>query len=154
LEHIVTIISALTAPLFFGLSLSAPKRSLYVAPLLGLIGYLVFTVVRNATGSDYTAAFFGTLVACLPAEAFARIIKTPATVIIFISIIPLVPGIMLYQTMLYFAGNDFNSGSTQIIRTLVYSGCMAIAITLSAMVGKLIYTPLFKKINDKTRSKQ
>ncbi|PKM62906.1 MAG: hypothetical protein CVU97_03025 [Firmicutes bacterium HGW-Firmicutes-21] len=149
MELLITLTATFFASLFFGLSLSAPKRTLFVAPVLGLTGYLVFTLINNATGSEYSAAFFGTLAACIPAEVFARIIKTPATVIIFISVIPLVPGMMLYQSMLFFAQNNFTSGTYEIIRTLVYSGCMAIAITVSTVLGKQLLTPLFKRINAK-----
>ena len=148
-ELLLPLAATFFASLFFGLSLSAPKRSLVAAPALGMLGYLVFTLVKNATGSDFGAAFFGTLAASLPAEVFARTIKTPATVIIFISIIPLVPGMMLYQAMLHFAQNNFAAGSYEIVSTLVYAVCMATAITVSTMLGKLILTPLFKAINNK-----
>jgi len=148
-DLIIVLVSTFIASLFFGLSLSAPKRSLFVASMFGLIGYFVYLVVNKNTGNEYSAAFLGTLAACFPAEIFARLIKTPATVIIFISVIPLVPGLMLYQTMLCFAQNDYAKGSYQIIRTLIYSGAMAIAITISTMLGKQLLAPLFKRINDK-----
>lgn len=143
--EIAQVIAALFAPLFFGMANFAPKRSLYVAPVLGLMGYLVYEIINGATGSIYVAVFFGSLVASLPAEAFARIVKTPATVIIFISVIPLVPGVMLYRTMLHFVSNDFANGAYEMISTLLYSGSMVIAITISAMVGKFVFTPLFAK---------
>ncbi|HAN21856.1 MAG: hypothetical protein A2Y15_06395 [Clostridiales bacterium GWF2_36_10] len=146
---LIVLVSTFLAALFFGLQLSAPKRTLIIAPLLGIFGYFVYLYTNNLTDSEYSAAFFGTLAACMPAELFARIIKTPATVIIFISVIPLVPGVMLYQTMLYFAENNFNAGAYEITRTLIYSGAMAIAITISTMFGKHLFAPLIKLINEK-----
>lgn len=146
---IVILIATFTASFLFGLQLSAPKRSVFIAAMLGLVGYSVFLLVNDLAENEYLAAFLGTLAACFPAELFARIIKTPATVIIFISVIPLVPGVMLYQTMLFFAQNNYAEGTYQIIRTFIYAGAMAIAITISTMLGKHLLAPLFKKHNEK-----
>lgn len=146
---VIILIATFVASLFFGLQLSAPKRAVFIAAFLALVGYFVYFLINDLAGNEYLAAFLGTLAACFPAELFARIIRTPATVIIFISVIPLVPGVMLYQTMLYFAQNNFAEGTYQIIRTLIYAGAMAIAITISTMLGKHLLAPLFKKRNEK-----
>ena len=146
---VFSIIATFAAALFFGMQLSAPKRAVVISAILGLVGYFVFFICNEYTDNEYLAAFLGTLAACFPAEIFARIIKTPATVIIFISVIPLVPGVMIYQSMLFFAQNDFTEGSYQIMRTFIYSGAMAIAITISTILGKQLLAPIFKKIREK-----
>jgi uncharacterized membrane protein YjjB (DUF3815 family) len=147
---IFPVLSTFFASLFFGMSLAAPKRTLVAASFLGFLGFLVYEIIVESGGSEYSAAFFGTLAACIPAEIFARTIKTPATVIIFISVIPLVPGLMLYQAMLFFAQNQLLEGASMLIRTLIYACCMAIAVTISTMTGKHLLNPLFKIINRKT----
>ena len=153
-KYIFPDLATFFASLFFGMSLAAPKRVLLASSVLGFFGFLVYEMIFESTGSEYSAAFFGTLAACIPAEVFARTLKTPATVIIFISIIPLVPGLMLYQAMLNFAKNQLIDGSNLLIRTLIYSCCMAIAVTISTMAGKHLLNPLLKKINEKNRVKR
>ncbi len=149
-KFIFPVLATFFASLFFGMSLGAPKRTLIAASFLGFLGFLVYEIIYESAGSEYSAAFFGTLAACIPAELFARTIKTPATVIVFISIIPLVPGLMLYQAMLFFAQNQLIEGASMLLRTLIYACCMAIAVTISTMTGKHLFNPLFKKINRKT----
>lgn len=100
-------------------------------------------------GSEYGAVFFGALAASIPAEIFARTIKTPATVIIFVAVIPLVPGLKLYQSMLYFAQSNVAEGTYEIVQTMIYTGYMAIAITISTMLGKFVINPLFIRMRAK-----
>lgn len=150
-KYIFPVVATFFASLFYGLSLAAPKRSLIAASFLGFLGFFVYSILYEYTGSEYSAAFFGTLAACIPAEFLARTIKTPATVIVFISIIPLVPGLMLYQAMLFFAQYQLLEGASMLIRTLIYACCMAIAVTISTMTGKYLFNPLFKKLNRKTK---
>ena len=38
--------------------------------------------------------------------------------------------------MLCFAEGDYEAGSSALIATIIYAGCMAIAITLAAMIAK------------------
>lgn len=148
-ELIFPIISTFFASFFFGLSLSSPKRSLLVSAFLGFFGFLVYSLIKHSMGSEYGAVFFGALAASIPAEIFARTIKTPATVIIFVAVIPLVPGLKLYQSMLYFAQSNVAEGTYEIVQTIIYTGFMAIAITISTMLGKFVINPLFIRMRAK-----
>lgn len=146
-QYIITGAAAFVASLLFGMSLSAPRRTLPVSATLGCAGYLIYLFIYDGTEGSvtmYSGAFFGALAASLAAEVFARTLKTPATVIIFVSIIPLVPGVMLYKTMLMFAEGDYASGGNKLIITLIYTGCLSIAVTVSAMLGKQVISPIFK----------
>ena len=49
---------------------------------------------------------------------------------------PIVPGVMLYRTMLRFSEGDYEAGTSALIATIIYAGCMAFAITLAAMLAK------------------
>ena len=138
------------ATLFFALALRAPKRTLLCASCLGFLGQVIYSLLKDSWGDNF-AVFTATCAVCFLAELFTRLLKAPATVISFPAMIPLVPGVMLYRTMLCFSQGDFTAGTTAIINTLVYAGCMAMAITLAASVSKNILMPLLSKVKKERR---
>lgn len=82
--------------------------------------------------------FLGTLVIALLGELLAKLIKMPATIFIFPAVIPMVPGLGLYQTMLAFVQNDIPSALNIGVDTLVNIGAMAIAMTLISIIAPKI----------------
>ena len=126
---------ALLATAFFALSLKGPRRTIPAAALLGLLGQILYSALKGPLG-DNASVFLAAFAVCMLAELLTRRLKAPATVISFPAVIPLVPGVMLYLTMLRFAVGDYEAGSSALIATIIYAGCMAIAITLAAMIAK------------------
>jgi uncharacterized membrane protein YjjB (DUF3815 family) len=63
-------------------------------------------------------------------EIFARRFKMPATIFIFPAIIPIVPGLGLYETMLAFVQNDILSALEIGADTIFNIVSMAIAMAL------------------------
>ena len=92
-------ISAFGASLFFSLSLRGPRRTLIAASALGMAGQVIYSALKAPLG-DNTAVLIATFAICIAAELFSRPLKAPVTVISFPAVIPLVPGVMLYRTML------------------------------------------------------
>lgn len=140
-------IAVIFASLFYGMWNSAPRHTLIASSLLGMTGYIVYWFLLGT--SEMLAFFLGTFTCCFLSEICARLLKTPATVLSFVAIIPLVPGIMLYNTMLAFAQNDMNGGLRLGVRTLAAAGCMALAITVASLIGKHIITPISLKMAKK-----
>lgn len=141
---ILSALSAFFGSLLFAMSLKAPKKSVFVAGIAGLAGQVFYTLLCDVTGI-YFAVFVATLVAGILAEIGSRIVKTPATVIAYPALIPLVPGVMLFRAMLAFSQSEIQEGATQLISAIMYTGCMAVAITFSAVAAKQFLAPLFKK---------
>jgi len=78
--------------------------------------------------------FLGTLAIALFGELCARKIKMPATIFIFPALVPIVPGLGLYQMMLEFVQNDVYEALLVGIKTLSYIGAMSVAIALVSLI--------------------
>lgn len=63
--------------------------------------WTVFLVVKYATGQEMIALFAASVLASVFAEILARIVKSPATVLLVPMVIALIPGGNLYYTMFY-----------------------------------------------------
>lgn len=139
------------ASLFFGL-----RQQCAVSYTRGFVAYRRGRIRLYAallSRSEVLAFFAGTFLCCVLAEVFARILRTPTTVISIVAIIPLVPGVMLYNTMLEFTHGNTISGIEMVVRTLTAAGSMALAITAASIIGKFVISPLGKELHRKPRIK-
>ncbi|MBQ3196133.1 MAG: threonine/serine exporter family protein [Clostridia bacterium] len=122
---------------FFALSVRSGRKNSIVAGLIGAASYVLYMLLSRRL-SEVGAVFFATLFGCICAETVARIMKAPATVFSIPIIIPLVPGLMLYRTMLSFGQGDNSGGVDGAVSTLLVAGSMSLAVTLATLAARLV----------------
>lgn len=130
---IIDLICSFIATWFFALVMNAPKKSLIYSSLIASLGYFVYSVCVNYN-QQMIGFFLGALIISLLGEISARKVKMPATIFIFPAVVPIVPGLGLYQTMLEFVQNDINEALLIGVKTLLNIGAMAIAIALVSLI--------------------
>lgn len=121
------------ATFFFTILFRTPKKAVFVATVMGGFGYVLYDMCRVAF-SLTVGYFLGTLFISVCAEFLARRRKIPALVFITPAVIPLVPGVGLYQTMRLFVYGETMAGLEKCIETLTCAGVMAVAIALPPMM--------------------
>ena len=140
----IEIIASALATLFFALMRRTPYRVLYVVAPLGALGWAVYRLLESK--SDILAYFTAALVIGISAEIFARVKKAPSTVILICAIIPLVPGVMFYSTMMFFVQGQTDQAITAGVNTLIAAGCLVFAVIVSTLLGKHIINPIMKRL--------
>ncbi len=108
----------------------SPKNTLPAASLISAIAYIVYRLININAGKEIFAYFIASLVISVLSEILARIYKKPSTVFIFPGIIPLVPGVGLYNSMLYLIRHDYGMFTATAVNTLFISGAIAIAVAI------------------------
>lgn len=126
------------ATVFFCILFRVPRRAVLYSALLGAAGYAVYDLTSPAFHSAVAGYFLGTLLMAVCSEILARIMKMPATIFMIPAIIPLVPGIGLYNTMQYLVQqrNDLAAGIGT--TTLLEIVAMAMAMVLTGILTKTI----------------
>lgn len=119
------------ASFFYALIMNSPKKILPYTAFIASLGYLIYILCIN-NGNPRLGFLLGTAVVTFLGEIFARIFKMPATIFIFPSLIPIVPGWGLYQTMYAVVQNDIFQALEIGVNTIVNIGAMAVAM---AVVG-------------------
>ena len=123
----------------FAIFLNAPKSTLSACGLTGGVGWAVYYYLMKLSNNDLVANFFAAILVSLLSEIFARKLKQPAIVFVIPGIILLVPGVGMYNTMLYLVQNNY---------TLAISkGADALFVGCALSMGVLIITSLFRTIN-------
>lgn len=134
------------ATIAFAVLFQSPKRTLILSGVIGAIGWIVFVYLRqHLEYNSFYSNFVATFVLALNCELCARIFKQPATVFLIPGIIPLVPGLGMYQGMKEIIEKSFSSG----MNTLLTAGTDAAAIALGIMFTASIFRVLKMSTNKK-----
>ncbi|MEO6761741.1 MAG: threonine/serine exporter family protein [Candidatus Saccharimonadales bacterium] len=127
----------------YALSVHARLKGIILAGLIGAASWGVF-VLASANFSSVVSSFIAATVVGGVATLLSRLLRTPSTIMITAGIIPLVPGLTLFNgLMVLIIGNtDTNiqvgSGSSLLLTALL----IALAIAAGATLGNLIARPI------------
>ena len=131
---LIELIVAFIATLAFAVVFNVPVRYLLPGALAGTIGWLIF----RSLGGTNTAIFLASLGIGLLAEGGARMFRVPVLIIVVPGIIPLVPGVGAYSTMLALIKGDFIGALTKGTETLFAAGAIAVGVALVTVPLRLV----------------
>lgn len=93
------IIACVFGTLAFAVLLKVPKALLFYATFGGLISASISYILESTGKNAFITSLFAMTAVAVYSEILARIKKTPATVILLSSTIPLLPGSTIYHAM-------------------------------------------------------
>lgn len=105
-ETVKLIILSFFASLGFGIVFRIEKKNLVWAALGGALTRCAYLFLLNIADGRLGIAVASSMFAALYAEIMAMRRKMPSTVFLYPSIIPLIPGDLLYNTLVYFILHD------------------------------------------------
>jgi Uncharacterized conserved protein len=129
----------IAAVVFYSMLMNLPKNLIVYASVISGIGYVIYDLLKHFAENEIFGYFIATLVIAVFGEAMARIKKTPSTLFVFPAIIPLVPGIGLYQTMLHLVRNEYEAAVSQGVQTVFIAGAMAVSIAIINVLARFIF---------------
>ncbi len=136
---LIGFLAATVGTVFFCLQLHAPRRAVLITAVMAGIGYTLFLSISHLTHSQPAAYFVATAFVAAGSEALAMLLKMPATIFMFPGVIPLVPGIGIYRTMLFLIRKDYEAFLDQGTQTLIALVAMTVAIALANEIARRIH---------------
>lgn len=134
----VQVAGAFMAVLSFGLVLEMPKKYLVWSGMTGGVCWLVYLLVKGASGSMILAVFLSSLSVALMGHLFARGLRAPVSVFLVPGILPLVPGTSIYNSVYYVIRNSREQSMYYLVETLQIAGAIALAVFLMDSVFKMV----------------
>ena len=122
----------------FAIFLNAPKSTLISSGLVGGIGWSVFYYLVQLTGNDILSNFVAALLVSYISEILARKLKQPAVIFI-------IPGLGMYNTMLYLVQNDYNNAIAKGADVLFVGGAISLGILVITSLVKTLHIISIKK---------
>ncbi len=138
MHYIIQLLAAYLGALGFGALYNLHGKKLQFASLGGLLAWCVYLLVNQFTPSPYPCAFLASMALTLYSELMARVHKTPVTVFLVTSAIPLIPGAGLYRCVSALMLKDTATATAQGTYTLLFAASMAAGITVTTLVFRLL----------------
>ncbi len=135
------LLSCAVAAAAFSVLMHQPRRTIPVSSLIATAGYGIFLLLGKTT-----LAYFGaTMVIGICCEICARVMKRTATLFVTGAIIPLVPGVGLYNTMRYVVEGDYSNAVNAGAAAVLGICGIALAITMSSVLVSAFHPPKKEK---------
>ena len=100
---------------------------------------VVFIYLRHELGyTSFVSNFCATISLALASELSSRIFKQPVTVFVIPGIVPLVPGLGIYQGMFAIINNEYNNGTSILLTAMTDSVAIAIGVMLVSSLFRVL----------------
>lgn len=118
----------------FGVLFNVPTRMLAVCGFTGAMGHMWRRALLANDVHPVVATFIGALVVGLLGYSQARFFHVPRLIFTVTGIIPMVPGVPAFETVVYFLRDDIPTG----LENAVLAGLLVGAISAGLVTARLI----------------
>lgn len=132
------------ASLGFGIIFDLKGLKLLVAALNGMLGGIIYNLLLTSQG-EMMALFIASFSILTFAAIMARILHCPTTILLISALVPLVPGGLMYETVLALIDNDMMLALSFALRTIYDVIAIVIGIVFASGL-ELLISRLYKKI--------
>ena len=130
--------TAFLGSLGFSMLFNVRGWRLLAGALGGGLTWTLYLALEGWSASPGLSYGLSALAAALYAQVMARRMKSPATVFLVPCIIPLIPGGMLYHTMLEMVRGQWEAGVRQGMATLTVAGAIAIGLAAASSLEAVL----------------
>lgn len=123
--------------LAFGVIFNIRGKHLFFATLSGIVSWAVYTFSAGIYVNDIPQYFLGAAVMALFCEIAARTNKTPVTMYLVVGLIPLVPGWLIFKTMMAYIDGDTELFTEQLLYAVGIAGAIALGVVTVSSLFRL-----------------
>ena len=137
---VIMLITATISTFGFSILFYVHPRRLPVATLGGILTCSVYLLAAHFLGGELIPNMLAALVGAGFSEIMARVTKAPVPVYMMPSVITLVPGSKLYETMFGIVTGDYATAATAGMSTLEIALGIAGGIVIASVLG-IVFRP-------------
>lgn len=132
-QFLLACISCATISILFNIQ----KRNIFLCAINGAICWTLYMFLTENNFSYIFSSLVCALLCGVLGEFFARWQKTPVNCYFIIGVIPLVPGLKIYQSMTYFINDDLKMGASEGVQALFMAIAIAVGLMIASSVSKI-----------------
>ena len=146
MDLFLNVMCAIVSSIAFSIFFIVPKKAIVYCTITGTISWIVYYFCSKHFGNA-VSNLIASIVVGLFAEYFSVKLRLPSTVFLYIGIVMLVPGYIMYHTMEYFAKSEYLLALNSGISTVIHACSIAIGVLISAVFSKSIKRVKFDRVN-------
>lgn len=147
---IIQIITGVIGSIGFAIFFNIEKSKIPAIAVGGFASWAIYLLCFEKTNSIFISCLISAIIICIYSEVMARVMKTPANILLIPSIIPLLPGGSFYYTMNAALNMDIDTFKLKGLETVVTTFGITTGIILGVFIFTEILKPLYKINNKKT----
>lgn len=132
---VIQVIMSLISSIGFGMLFNLHGRRLLLAGVGAMLGWIIYLILFHYTNQEIMSYGIAGIFTTLYSQALARIVKSPATLFLVPSVVPMLPGGYLYYTMLYAVSGEWDK--------CLFEGTLTLGTAAVLAVGMIVGTSLF-----------
>lgn len=133
-ELLVGCIGAFGGTVGFTYMLDAPRKTIFPASLIALLGYLIYAVFYSALGQGLIFSyFFSTVIITILCEFAARRMRMPTTVFLLSALVPLAPGYSIYHAMICLVQDNGFAAASAALEAVQVVGAIAVGAAVTSV---------------------
>lgn len=136
---LIETFAAAAGTLGIGVLFNIKGKNLIYASIGGGLSWLFYRIFMMLGITSIPAMFFSSIVISTYSEICARIFKTPVTVFLICSLIPLVPGAQMYYTMVEAIQGTPETTWSMALTALSSAAILAFGVIVVSTIIKIIY---------------
>ncbi|MBQ5317031.1 MAG: threonine/serine exporter family protein [Oscillospiraceae bacterium] len=137
-DIVVPCLIIFVACIAFGMMFNILRRHLIAAAIGAVVSEFVYSLLTGLEVSEVKSIFLAAAAVALYSEILARLFRSPVNMYLVVSIIPLVPGKTIYDTMITLVLGDSESFLSRLLDTFEAAGAIAMGIFMVSSVVRLI----------------
>ena len=134
----VALIAAFISTVGFGIIFNNKYKHLWIVGIGGVLSCCVYYFSNLHLNNEFLSVMLGTVTATLLAEILARILKAPTTVFLIPTIIPFVPGALLFYMMYNLINGNIEAFKTNLSGMSLASLGIAVGIILASVFAQVV----------------
>ncbi len=115
-----------------------PRYAIVTAGVGGALGWLAYLLLVRAGATALPATAVAAFVVGLLSWGFAHLQHAPVTLYVVPGILPLLPGVVIYQGMLELAHNHNSAGLLELVHAIFLGGALAAGVALSHSLAQTL----------------
>ncbi len=145
IDAVIQVSAALIGTLAFGLIFNIRDKKLLVGAVGGMLAWAMFLLLGLWIPSEVARYFLVSVAIAGYAEIFARVLKTPTTTFVMVSLIALIPGSNLYYTFASALDGDLPQFLEKALHTLALAAALSLGIVVVSSLTKYVTAYLTKR---------
>jgi uncharacterized membrane protein YjjP (DUF1212 family) len=131
----IQVVAAFAASACYAVLNHVPRFALGTAGVAGAVGWLAYLLLLQVNAGPLAATFLAAFVVGVLSWGFARGQHAPVSLFILPGILPLLPGVTIYNGMLELATNQSLQGLLLLVHAVFLGGALAAGVGLSDSVA-------------------
>ena len=134
---LIQFVAAFIGVIAFSVNLEIPKKYIIITGLVGAIGWIVYLICIKLDISNILSYFISDLTIAILSIILSKLLKAISTIFLIPGILPIVPGIAMYELIYYILNNDWHQAKYYLVQVILITGGIALAVFVADSIKEI-----------------